>query len=218
MASSTQQEASPITQAIYSDVKDVVEQQYYIFETLWNMAIPAKERIKEIQVGAKREFIETIRDHHETEQISFELLNAAMDEIQMMLPTANAFRRQQKAGLLELLEEVAARGIRIRILVPMDNQINELVQQLKDKEIDVRDNKKLLQYRLAITVVDQSRCLAVELKDDTKQTYDAMGLATYSNSESTILTYDSIFETLWIQAEGEDKERKKKKYQQTEAT
>ena len=29
---------------------------------------------------------------------------------------------------------------------------------------------------------------------------EAIGLATYSNSESTVLSYASIFETLWIQS------------------
>ena len=42
----------------------------------------------------------------------------------------------------------------------------------------------------------------VELKDDAKQSsYEAMGLATYSNSKSTVLSYVSIFETLWMQTE-----------------
>ena len=30
---------------------------------------------------------------------------------------------------------------------------------------------------------------------------EAIGMATYSNNESTVLTYISIFETLWAQAE-----------------
>jgi hypothetical protein len=59
----------------------------------------------------------------------------------------------------------------------------------------------------------------VELKDDTKQTsHDAMGLATYSNSESTILTYASIFETLWAQAEvkgNEEQPEEKKEFDKT---
>jgi hypothetical protein len=32
-------------------------------------------------------------------------------------------------------------------------------------------------------------------------------LATYSNSESTVSSYDSIFEILWIQAELNNKEK-----------
>jgi two-component system, OmpR family, sensor histidine kinase VicK len=42
--------------------------------------------------------------------------------------------------------------------------------------------------------------LVVELKDDTKDisNEEAVGLATYSNSESTVLSNASIFETLWL--------------------
>jgi hypothetical protein len=50
--------------------------------------------------------------------------------------------------------------------------------------------------------------LEVEVKDDTKDnSSEAVGLAKYSNSESTVWTHTSIFETLWIQAELEGKRR-----------
>jgi hypothetical protein len=34
-----------------------------------------------------------------------------------------------------------------------------------------------------------------------KEDPEAIGLATYSNSKSTVLSYASIFENLWIQSE-----------------
>ena len=42
-----------------------------------------------------------------------------------------------------------------------------------------------------------------ELKDDTKEetSDEAIGLATYSNSEATVFSYVSIFENLWIQTQ-----------------
>jgi hypothetical protein len=44
--------------------------------------------------------------------------------------------------------------------------------------------------------------VVVELKDDTKEDpYEAVGLATNSNSKSTILSYVTIFESFWRQAE-----------------
>jgi two-component system, OmpR family, sensor histidine kinase VicK len=50
--------------------------------------------------------------------------------------------------------------------------------------------------------VDRKFSLAVELKDDAaRKAYEAMGLATYSNSKPTVLSYVSIFENLWIQNE-----------------
>jgi hypothetical protein len=50
-------------------------------------------------------------------------------------------------------------------------------------------------------VTDKELCLTAEVKDDEKDNeYDsaigALGLATYSNSESTVLSYASVFETL----------------------
>jgi hypothetical protein len=51
-------------------------------------------------------------------------------------------------------------------------------------------------------LADNALSLVVELKDDTKQnSSEAVGLATYSNSESTALSYVSIFETLWLSAQ-----------------
>ena len=41
---------------------------------------------------------------------------------------------------------------------------------------------------------------------------EVLGLATYSNSESTVLSYASIFETLWIQVELKDKTKEGSKY------
>jgi two-component system, OmpR family, sensor histidine kinase VicK len=44
--------------------------------------------------------------------------------------------------------------------------------------------------------------LVVELRDDTKESsYEAMGLGTYSNRKEIVLSYVSIFESLWKQSE-----------------
>ena len=51
-------------------------------------------------------------------------------------------------------------------------------------------------------VVDRKSSLVVENRDDSKNsTYEAMGLGTYSNSQSSVSSFVSIFETLWRQAE-----------------
>src|SRR4026209_2736825 len=46
MATTVLQETKPLTQVIYSNVKEVVEQGQYIFDTLWNQAISAEQRIR----------------------------------------------------------------------------------------------------------------------------------------------------------------------------
>ena len=70
------------------------------------------------------------------------------------------------------------------------------IRQIKEKEKLDR-----LQNRLTMLIVDQSDCLTIELEEDTLETLDdAIVLATYSNSESTVFAYTSIFENLWIYA------------------
>ncbi|MGI0044667.1 MAG: hypothetical protein ACRD47_13255 [Nitrososphaeraceae archaeon] len=51
MATTVLRKSKPSTQAIYSNVKEVVEQGQYIFDTLWNAAIPAAKKIREIEEG-----------------------------------------------------------------------------------------------------------------------------------------------------------------------
>jgi len=59
-----------------------------------------------------------------------------------------------------------------------------------------------MQTKVSIVVIDKKYSLAVELKDDSKDTVaEAIGLVTYSNSKSTVLSYYSIFESLWKQTE-----------------
>ena len=36
------------SQIIYSNVTEMREQQQYVFDTLWNKAVPAEQKIKEI--------------------------------------------------------------------------------------------------------------------------------------------------------------------------
>ena len=197
----------PVTKCIHSTVKEVIGLQQYIINSLWAKAIPAKQRMKEIEEGAKREFVETIRDPYEIQKIGFDLIKKAEDEILILFSTANAFRRQEKSDVLLLLKEAASRGVKVRILVPLDNNIKteERVQKLREKEnsgIDIRDIKKSLDTKLTTMIVDQESSLTVELKDDTRERSDeAIGLATYSNSEPTVFSYASIFENLWIQTE-----------------
>jgi two-component system, OmpR family, sensor histidine kinase VicK len=51
VATATLQEAQLVTQVIYSSVKNIVEQHRYLFETLWRQAIPAEQKIREIEEG-----------------------------------------------------------------------------------------------------------------------------------------------------------------------
>jgi hypothetical protein len=218
MATTMLEEGTPLAQVIYSNVKEMVEQGQYIFDSLWanTSAIPAKQRIKEIEKGAIREIIETIRDLTETQKRAFDLLKSASDEILILiiLPTAKALQILEHLGLTQLLTEAAQeRSVKIRLLVGRDGEVEAETEKLKRnwETMEIHGLQTALQTTLLVIVVDKALSLAIELKKDEMEEdlYDAIGLATYSNSESTVLTYSSIFENLWIQEEVRKEKRKK---------
>lgn len=54
----------------------------------------------------------------------------------------------------------------------------------------------------SFVVVDRKESLVMELRDDSKTTFDeAIGLSTYSNSRAGVLSYVAIFENFWKQTE-----------------
>jgi hypothetical protein len=76
--------------------------------------------------------------------------------------------------------------------------------------IDIHhDNKKSLPTRVTTLIADNELSLAMEIRDDIKETSnEAIELATYSNSESIVASYTSIFEKMWIQSEMKKQKRR----------
>jgi hypothetical protein len=70
-----------------------------------------------------------------------------------------------------------------------------------------------LPTKITTLIVDQTKSLTVEVNDDTKENFqEAIGLATYSNSESTVFSNVSMFESLWIQSELDKQNKARQTY------
>jgi two-component system, OmpR family, sensor histidine kinase VicK len=201
-----QEEGRSISQLIHSNARVMIEQQQYFFETLWNKAIPAEQRIREIEEGIKPEVIETIREPKATQERVFELIRSANEEILVIFSTSNAFRRQENAGAVDFLRRTAkSKDLKVRILSPFDDYVRNIIDKIKREHkvrIEIKNIEEPLQINVSILIVDRASLLSAELKSDWKETsLEAIGLATYSNSRPTVLSYVSIFESLWNQTE-----------------
>jgi two-component system sensor histidine kinase VicK len=62
-------EEQPLSHAIITSVKGIVDAQQYLFDTLWSKAIPAEKRIKEFEDGIVPEFMENLPDPDEIHNI-----------------------------------------------------------------------------------------------------------------------------------------------------
>jgi two-component system sensor histidine kinase VicK len=129
-----QQEGRSISQLIHSNARAIVEQQQYFFETLWDKAIPAEQRIIEIEEGIKPEVIEAIREPQTTQQRVLEMVKAAKEEVLVIFSTFNAFRRQERAGAFDLLlQNAKSKDLKVRILSPIDDHISNIIDKRKKK-------------------------------------------------------------------------------------
>lgn len=97
--------SAPPPLLISSTVRAFVEQQEYFFDMLWKKAIPAKQRIKEIEENLKREFIETIQDTEETTTLISKVLSSATDEIQLIFSRASSLKRYERLGMFNIFEK-----------------------------------------------------------------------------------------------------------------
>ena len=109
------------------------------------------------------------------QNIGYDIGRAAKYEILIIYSSANAFHRQEKLGAIKSLREtVEESGSKARVLVPKEESIEETVQKLRQQEekIDIRFIEPGLQAYVTIVVVDRKSSLVVELKDDTKESWD----------------------------------------------
>ncbi|HZD36547.1 MAG TPA: ATP-binding protein [Nitrososphaeraceae archaeon] len=213
----------PASQIIYSNVNEIIEHQKYVFESFWHRAIPAEQRINEIEAGIDSGKTEIIYNPQSIYDLFLNMVKFAKHEILLIIPTINAFLREERIGMLKLLKQVCIEHeIIVRILTPTNTIVEDIIHKTDldetlttiTREQEKEQKKGVAIYRMnssyeeitvntvTILVIDKKESLAIEKKNDLEQDFiQAIGLATYSTSGPTVMSYVSIFEGLWKQTE-----------------
>ncbi|HJU35761.1 MAG TPA: HAMP domain-containing sensor histidine kinase [Nitrososphaera sp.] len=193
-----------IPQLISSNVGAFVEQQQYFFEMLWNKAIPAKQRTKEIEEGRSPEKLEIIEDTQKSIGRAFDIMNKTQKELLVLFATPRTFSFALGSEAANIYKKISEKGVAIKLLVPRGtgNEIEENVQMEKARQIassiNLRFSDAALNTRITIMISDRSEFMSWELRDDTlDDLYLAGGIATYSNIRSVASSYAIIFDNLW---------------------
>ena len=121
-----------------------------------------------------------------------------------MLPSLNGFFRTEKSYGFKILNGLASKGIKVKVLSPLDYKNQDKVDQIKSNynHIEFRNLQFTLQTVNRITIFDRAKTMILEIKDDTKDNFiDVFGLAIFIESKSTASSYAAIFDSLWKQAE-----------------
>ena len=199
LASATLDKEKVVPLLVYSNVKQIVKQQQYVFQTLWNKAVPAEQRIEEIEHGKEHEFLEVCADHREAASVFSQFAELIQSEALLILPNSKALQLEYDLGILHKLVNAAAkRKAVVRILCPLDNENAKIAEWLSDRGGSTIQLLNGDATDSTILVVDGKLLFRAEFKSDQADKFtDAIGYAVYSNSKPTVNSFKSFFEMLW---------------------
>ena len=192
MATTVLQEATPLTQVIYSNTREVVEQMQYIFDIFWYRAIPAVQKIREIEEGIVHVETKILENPDEIfNHIRYVIENASKRLLcstsgGMQVAYDNFFDLYKK-----IIDKRTREGDGIYCITTIDKENKELVKKFLDAGVQVRHLKNLLPMNFA---VDEKYFHAtIEKMEDGKMMQSLL-----TSSEPIYINhYNSIFEELW---------------------
>lgn len=193
--------------------EDFIQIQYFLFEKLWELSIPANERITEIKrMMFDNNLLNTnIRDLHTIEEIISKVIKSAVKEILLFFPTFDSFwLLEENNEIIKLLAESFHRYIKVKMIIH-NNSENSNAKKNIDQKIKeaskvlgtyVNYTTKNIKTKNMIIIIDQAISLTISIKDHDKNIFkDAIEMAYFSNNELNISTLLSFFDSLWIRAE-----------------
>jgi two-component system, OmpR family, sensor histidine kinase VicK len=198
IATATLHGAQSTPQLVYSNVKDMVDQQQYLFNSLWNRSMPAELRIKEIEEGIEAEFFEVIDETRKIGQILIDLAKSVTNEMLLLLPNDRAMVRINKLGVIDYLVKASKEnGASIKIICPLSATNSSIVKWITDNAPDIKIlNGNNSQHE--IYIVDGVKFLRIELvRPEAESVPEAVGFAFYSNNERSADLFRWMFELLW---------------------
>ncbi|MGB8935384.1 MAG: hypothetical protein WCC17_09800 [Candidatus Nitrosopolaris sp.] len=180
IAYATTQETSLSQQVIRSNVKEIVEQQRYAFENFWNKATAAQIRISEIEQGINLGVTKVIQLPSKIQELFINLVMSAKVEVSLVLPTINAFYREERLGIIRLLRDAALdRKTNVRILTPTDDVIEKMIGSItavldQGQKLNIQSMETVTETAITtvtLVIIDRKEILAIEKIDDSKYNF-----------------------------------------------
>lgn len=184
----------PPEQAFFSNSKSFVEQQQYIFDTLWEKAIPARIKIRQIELANELE--PRSISSKEVRDILMDLIECSVKSILIFLPGDQVVKWINEQPVFEGLHAAALRGVEVRII--MDQAAGKGYFEEWFKRLSIQFLLSSVPNTHLDIIVDYKFTLSI---DPDVSSNDNKG-GTYSNIEARAMVSSSIFENYWIKSTG----------------
>jgi two-component system sensor histidine kinase VicK len=190
----------PTTRLLYSTVKELLDQQNELFETLWSKAIPAEARYNQIEKGVEPEETRLITDMQETIKLGRKMTEECQDEALVILASESTIERN-KALFQYLAERQAERGFRIRVLAPFSTGRESLTEIFRSPSAKV-EWRRIEPINVSFFIYDRRKMFITQHANlDAQDSEQAVSANIYSTNKQTIAGIVSVFEALWRETE-----------------
>ena len=193
MATTVLEESKPLTEVIYSNVKEVVEQNQYIYDTLWRSAISAEQKIKEIEEGVVRYETRIIENPDEVIR-EIGRLTASSNKLDTCLTSgglqySHNYFFDLKKKLLDKQRRGEHKGI--RYITNIDNGNLHICKLYLKHGIQIRHMKNL--PPMSFGVSDKEIAVTIEKMEGGRRVQSLL----ISNEPLYVRHFTSLFEEIW---------------------
>lgn len=187
------EEGKPASHVVYSNVKEVVEQGQYLFETLWSKTLPADQRIKEIEKGVIR-YETVIVDNPQEIVKEISNLIANSSELATCLTSGGMIYSHEhffdvNKNLLDKQKKGEHKGI--RYITYINDQNMNLVKLYLNYGIEVKHVQNL--PPMSFSFSDKKIAITIEKMEDGKLVQSLL----LSNEPHYLKHFASVFQELW---------------------
>lgn len=206
VASATLHKAQSMPQLIFSNVPEIVEQQQFVFDSFWEMGIPAEQRIREIEQGISPEFFKVISDPDVAIDILSNLAKSIQKEALLILPDNHTVKMMKRMRLLNhFVESVKSKNAKAKIIYQENKENREILNDLLLQYSEISVLPISLSINSIIFLIDDSEFIIIEIKGEQSHDFkDSLGgFAIYSNSKLSINSFKFFFDTVWKQQQME---------------
>jgi len=187
-------------QAVYSNTKEVVWQQQYLFDNFWRQGVSGEKKIKEIEEAIEPEFLEVITNKDDANKILLELSKSVKKEALFILPTDNAMVKVDKLGVIDFLIKASQTGATVKIICPLSEKNLQFVRKISIQAPSIQILNGSTSPAAGVFIVDGMKFSRTELGE-----FDGNGtirplqnrFTIYSNSKPTVELFRTIFGLLW---------------------
>src|SRR5215210_8082625 len=200
IAAATIKEGQPLPKLIYSNSKEMVEQQQNIFDIFWSKAIPAEQRIKEIEEDREEEFSEIINNPEKATEIYVNLAKSVKSSALLLLPSSKALIMEYELGIIDyLIQSSKTKDAQdIRIICSINDNNAQIVKRLYEEAPNIGILNTTTNLATKVFVANDDTLFRAELSDPEADAFSkAFGFAIYSNSKPTVGAFKSFFELVW---------------------